>query len=55
MQDACSICHSPIKYSIDCPCVSKFDCVTKQVNVTLGFPPSNNPYYNTYNHLDESF
>jgi len=50
MQNVCSICVSPIHSSIDCPYIAKSDCVSEQVNVVQGFPPSNNPYSNTYNH-----
>ena len=50
MQDVYSICVSLMHASIDCPCVGKFDCVAKQVNAAQEFPPSNNPYYNSYNH-----
>ena len=50
MQDVCSICASPMHASVDCPCISKSDCVTEKVNAAQRFPPSNNPYSNTYNH-----
>jgi len=50
MQDVCSICASPMHASVDCLCIDKSDYVTEQVNATQGFPPSNNPYSNTYNH-----
>jgi len=29
MHDVCSICASPMHVSIDCPCISKSDCVTE--------------------------
>jgi len=29
MQDACSICISPMHASVDCPCMGKSDYVTK--------------------------
>ena len=50
MQDVYSICASPMHASVDCPCISKSDCVPEQVNAAQGFPHSNNPYSNTYNH-----
>ena len=50
MQDMCSICASPMHAFVDCPCIRKPDYVTKQVNAVQRFPPSNNPYSNTYNH-----
>jgi len=49
VQDVCSICASPTHASVDYPCIGKSDCVTEQVNAAQGFPPSNNPYSNTYN------
>ena len=50
MQDVCSICASPMHASIDCPCIGKSDCVTEQMNAAQGFPSSNDPYSNCYNH-----
>ena len=50
IQDVCSICASPMHAFVDYPCVGKSDYVTEQINATQGFPPSNNPYSNTYNH-----
>jgi len=50
MQDVCSICAIPMHASVDCPYIGKLYCVTEQVNAAKGFPPSNNPYSNTYNH-----
>jgi len=32
MQDVCSICASPMRASVDYPCISKSDCVPEQVN-----------------------
>jgi len=50
MQDVCSICASPMHASVNCPCISKSDCVIEQVNAMHGFPPYNNPHSNTYNY-----
>jgi len=50
MQDVYSICASPMLASVDYPYIGKSDCVTQQVNAAQGFPPSTNPYFNTYNH-----
>jgi len=50
MQDLCSICASHMYASVDYPCVGKFDCVPKQVNVAQEFPPFHNSYSNAYNH-----
>jgi len=50
MQDVYSICASPMHASVDCLYVSKSDCMTEQLNAAQGFPPSNNPYSNTYNY-----
>jgi len=44
MQNTWSICAN------QCPCVRKSNCVTEQVSLVQGFPPSNNPYSNIYNH-----
>jgi len=53
MQDACSICASPMDASVDCFCLGKSDCVTEELNTAKGFPSSNNSYSNTYK-LEES-
>jgi len=50
MQNVCLICASPIHASAKCPCIGKSDCMTEQVNAAQEFPPSNNPYSNTYNY-----
>ena len=50
MRDVGSICASPIHDFVDYACIGKSDCVTKHGNAVEGFPPSNNPYSNMYNH-----
>ena len=50
MQDVCSNCAIFIHASSDCSCIVRSDCVTKYVNKTQRFSPTNNPYSNTYNH-----
>jgi len=36
--------------SFKCPSVGPSHIVNEQVNVAQGFPPTSNPYWNTYNH-----
>jgi len=50
MQDVCSICDIFIHASSDCLCIGRSNCATKHVNATQRFPPTNNPYSNTYNY-----
>ena len=50
MQDVYLIYASPMHASVERLCIDKSGCMTEQVNVAQGFPPSNNPNSNTYNH-----
>jgi len=50
MKEVCSFCASPMQVSFNKLSVGPSDVVTKQVRATQGFPLTNNPHFNTYNH-----
>ena len=50
MQDLCLIYASVMHTSFECPSLGPSDVINEHVNTIQGFPPTTNPYSNTYNH-----